>query len=339
MESLAQELLDAIIDNIPPLHVQPCSLVGKRWRKRSQQRHFRNLIFTSESQVVRWHTNIPQDLDGIPSYPKQVTFCGFRSWGDPTLFSRVLKCFSRVKALVTFEAGVTHDKPYNAVSPREFGRELTSLDLRLPSCTLPTLISLILSFPNLKNLVIHGTKKVASVVPVPPDAIWRREALEFLELSRVPNDVMDSIARCGITSRRLNMTTGDAAMKRVLANSSETLVELALHGTWNFGFQNAEVIDEFTRRKPSYETQLHILPYPRPTAISDSYHDRGQHSIELPFHSPRRHPVLHSLGSGVILRHFQLHKFDSTCCKRYPHPLPMDRVGSVAGMVGYECKV
>jgi len=274
MESLAQELLDAIIDDIPPLNVQPCSLVAKRWRKRSQQSYFRRLFFASESQVVRWHTNIPQDPNGIPSYPKQVLFRCIPSWDDPTLFNRVLKCFSRVKTLVILETAVTQDNPYNAVLPTEFGRGLTSLHLCSPLCTLPTLISLILSLPNLKELFINGGAKVESVVPIPPDAIWRREALELLELSNVPNDVMDSIARCGITSRGLSVSAGDVAMKRVLANSSETLVELILQGTRNPGFQNAQVIltsspDAYPPLGPSYTVSPtpRLPPFPALTTI------------------------------------------------------------------------
>jgi len=54
MESLAQELLEAIIDHVPPTSACCHSLVARRWRRRSQQRYFSDLLFTGELEVVRW---------------------------------------------------------------------------------------------------------------------------------------------------------------------------------------------------------------------------------------------------------------------------------------------
>ena len=234
MESLAQELLDAIIDHVPPPDARSCSLVAKRWQKRSQQHHFSHLTFARECEVVSWYTNIPQDPDGIPSYVQDVEFQTIRLWRDPTLFSRVLKCFSRVRFLTIFETGVTYDELYDVVSSGEFGRQLTSLILLLPLCTPPTLMLLITSFPNLKELIVNGVAEVsvASTAQTPPDMVWKMGTLELLELSWVRSKVIHSIARCGITSRRINLAVGDGMTEKILANSSEAVVELIFQGTW-----------------------------------------------------------------------------------------------------------
>jgi hypothetical protein len=200
--------------------------------KTGQQCYFRELVFTREREVFLWYTNIPQDPNAIPSYAEDVEFQTIHFWRDPTLFSRVLKCFSHVKTLTIFETGVTRDELCNVASSGGFGRELTSLVLLSPFCTLPTLMLLVLSFPDLKESVIRGMTEAPSVIPTPPDTIWQGAPLELLELSWVGSKGVRSIARCGITSRRIVLGVGDAAIEKILANSSQTVVELVLRGAW-----------------------------------------------------------------------------------------------------------
>ena len=234
MGSLAQELFDVIIDQVPLQDTRSCSLVAKRWRERSQKRHFSSITFARECEVARWYTDIPQDPNGIPSYANDVTFRDFRWWRDPTLFSRVLKCFSRVKTLVISKTGVIHDELSNVVSHGEFRTQLTFLILVYPLCALPTLMLFILSFPNLRELVVSGmTKMGPSLVPVPapPDTVCRTGPLESLKLSWLRSEVICSIARCGITSRRIDLDVGYEMTENILANSSEMAAELVLQGT------------------------------------------------------------------------------------------------------------
>jgi len=75
-----------------PLFARCKTFAKPRLTTLSQHLH----VFTREIDVVRWHTNIPQDPDGIPSYAQDVEFQGIRYWCDPTALGRVLKCFSRV---------------------------------------------------------------------------------------------------------------------------------------------------------------------------------------------------------------------------------------------------
>ena len=232
MELLAQELLDAIIDHVPSPYAHHCSLVARRWQKRGQQRYFSQLVFSRELEVVRWYTNIPQDPDGIPSYARDVEFQSIRYWRDPTVFGRVLKCFSRVKTLTIAETRVPSSEVENIVSSGEFGRELTSLFLISPSSTVPTLMPLVLSFPNLRELMIDSLTQPKPPARSLPDKTWEREPLQSLELSWLWGGEIGYIALCGVTSRRIDLYVGDPMIEKIITCSSETIRELVLQGTW-----------------------------------------------------------------------------------------------------------
>ena len=168
MESLAQELLEAIIDYVPPPHADSCSLVARRWRKRSQRRYFSVVLFCQEEVVVRWCKNNPQDPNGIPSYAEDVKFQSIRRWRDSAVFTRALKCFSCVKTLLICDTWIPSDEAREIVSSGEFGRELTSLVLISAISPLPALMPLILSFPNLRELTIDCTSELRPLGPIKP---------------------------------------------------------------------------------------------------------------------------------------------------------------------------
>ena len=237
MESLAQELLEAIIDHVPPINAWRCSLVARRWRRRSQQRYFSEIMFTHEPEVVRWCTNIPQDPDGIPSYVRDVEFQCIRCWRDPTLLSRVLKGFSRVKILTVWETGIPPDEVCKIVSSGGFGRDIISLTLISSVSTVPTLMSLALSLPNLRELMIDSVVQAEPPVLTPPDKTWQGRPLESLELALLWSKELEFIALCGVTAHRVDLSVGDVTIEKIIACSSETMRELTLQGTclpWNF---------------------------------------------------------------------------------------------------------
>lgn len=233
MESLAQELLDAIIDHVPSPNARFCSLVARRWRKRSQQRHLRVLVFSCENDLARWCRNIPQDPDGIPSYVQDVLFRRIGRWSDPAILVRVLKCLSRVKILKFFETLVPCGEVQAIASSGAFGRELTSLVFIYPYSALSTLMPLISSPPNLRELRIQPSLPGTSM-PLAPEHvhIWKREPLQSLLLWRFQGEEAEYIARCGITARKLDLSMGDEMMEKIIACSSEVVEELVLRGAW-----------------------------------------------------------------------------------------------------------
>ena len=86
MDSLPQEIIDGIIDTVPHSSLRSCSLVAKRWRKRSQQRAFgfgdTQFSSESESEVNRWFADIQSDPNGISSCVKYASFFDIK-WSDP----------------------------------------------------------------------------------------------------------------------------------------------------------------------------------------------------------------------------------------------------------------
>ncbi|KAF9777750.1 hypothetical protein BJ322DRAFT_1095577 [Thelephora terrestris] len=89
MDTLAQELIDEIIDNVPRQDMPSSSLVARRWRRKSQQRNFELVLFMFENLNL-WEYNIPQDLDGIPSYVRHVRFkCTHFPHLEPGTLSRL----------------------------------------------------------------------------------------------------------------------------------------------------------------------------------------------------------------------------------------------------------
>ena len=235
MDSLAQELLDAIIDHVPSPHAHSCSLVARRWRKRGQQRVFSDLklVFSCEEDVIRWCKDIPQDPDGIPSYVRDVQFRGIIPWSDPTILGRVLECLSRVKILKISQTELLCGEVQSIVSSGTFGRELTSLVFTSPYSTVPSFMPLISSSPNLRELTIEY-RRAWRIAPtsLAPEHIWKREPLQSLTLFRPSGEEMEYIVRCGITSHNLDLYLGDTMIEKVVACSSGIVEKLALRGAW-----------------------------------------------------------------------------------------------------------
>ena len=190
-------------------------------------------MFTREHEVVRWYTNIPQDPDGIPSYVLDVEFASIRYWRNPTVLGSVLKCFSRVEVLTFSDTWVPSSEVNDIISSGEFGRELTSLVLIYARSALPALRSLILSFPNLRELTIHDImQEVEPPALLFPEQPWQREPLRSLELYWFLDDEIEFIVRCGITSRRVDLSVTGVMVEKIIARSSETMRELVLWGAW-----------------------------------------------------------------------------------------------------------
>jgi len=178
--------------------------------------------------VVRWHANIPQDPDGLPSYVEDVNFDGIPSWSDPTLFGRVLKCFSRMKTLSMYQTNIPSPEDLRDVV---LGRELTYLVLARPFCTLSTLMSFILSLPALEELFLD-TSTIGGPPPTTPPDSDKRNPLRALWLSGVGSEIAASISQCGITSRKIDLAAGDKMIEKILVGSSQIVTELLLQGTW-----------------------------------------------------------------------------------------------------------
>jgi len=231
MDSLPQELIDKIIDNLP----QPgflffsYSLVAKRWRRRSQQRAFDAISFSSEDDLNRWWTNIPQDSDGIPSYVHFLKTQHITTWNDPALFARVFKNFTSLAILFLYETRVYGGLP-GLILRGEFGKRITALYLWSSFGSPATTMSTILSLPNLKKLWIKDYKitlgEPLSTHPVTPP----REPLDSLIFQGGTGGVAESLTESRVISRYLSLNMDVPGTEQLIMISSKTVVGLSLYG-------------------------------------------------------------------------------------------------------------
>jgi hypothetical protein len=129
MDSIPQELIDAIIDNIPHSSLPSCSLVAKRWRRKSQQRvlqcHLVLIRRPSESLVQTHPTGLGWHLI-LRSPPQKSAY--LRDWAKPVLFSRMLGTLSSLTALSMYATEIPDELPGH-ISRGEFGKGITALYL------------------------------------------------------------------------------------------------------------------------------------------------------------------------------------------------------------------
>ena len=229
MDSIPQELIDAIIDNVPESSLPSCSLVAKRWRRKSQKRLLTNILFPYECAVKYWCTDIPQDSDGILSYVRHITLGEIYSWTEPALLSRLLGSLSSLTALSIHRVKIPDEFPGHILRG-EFGKGITALHLCTPYSTLATLTSMILSLPDLKELGIEDCDNVPEG-PLPTYSVTpQRGPLDSLKLLGHVGRIGEILAKFRFTSRHLTLRMDFAGTEQLLLLSSETVVELHLCG-------------------------------------------------------------------------------------------------------------
>jgi len=227
MDSIPQELIDSIIDNVPEPSLLSCSLVAKRWRQKSQRRAFDTISFFSEAEVNRWCADIPQDSDGISSYVRHLKIGVIFSWDEPTLLSRIMGSLSSLTTLSMYATGIPDELPGH-IWRGEFGKGITTVHLRLPHCTLLTLTSMILSLPNLKELCVERCRDMPEEPPPTYSVTHQRGPLNSLKLFEGVDRIGEALTKLQFTSRRLSLDVGITNIEQLLLLSSETLVELKL---------------------------------------------------------------------------------------------------------------
>jgi hypothetical protein len=230
MESLPQELIDKFIDNLPHYSLRSCSLVGRRWRRRSQERIFAAVTFSSERGLALRCANIPQGPDsGVLSYVRCARFQNIHSWREPALFGRILRALTSMTSLLMHNATIPrpHDLP-SSVSFSEFGKNIDWVTLLSPRCTVATIAALVPSLPSLERFFLFGT-----VPGKPPSTLPRasqRRPLVELQVHVAASGVGTALAQCGLTSRKLALIVLDAGVEQLLTLSSEVIMEFQLYG-------------------------------------------------------------------------------------------------------------
>ena len=230
MDSLAQELIDEIINHIPRNDMFTSSLIAMRWTRRSQQRNFESVEFMFDNLTL-WEINIPQDLDGIPSYVHNVQFQSIFRNLERGIFRRILKTFRSMISLEMVNTDLPPDDLTVPVSLGEFGKRITRLALfHVDYESFPAITSLIFSLPNLEELI---TSNIDSQSYEPSQIIpdtSQREPLELFMVWGVQEEAYIAIAQWKLVSRRLSLDPHDEGMELLINASSETVVALTLLG-------------------------------------------------------------------------------------------------------------
>ena len=119
--------------------------------------------FSPEHEVNSWHAHTRNNLSGVSSYVKFARFNSIVEWEEPALFTCVLENFNSLTTLRISETEISDELP-DHISCGEFGKRITALFLYSPRCTISTVISASLSFPNLNSLTIetYGIRGAAS---------------------------------------------------------------------------------------------------------------------------------------------------------------------------------
>ena len=230
MDSIPQELIDKIIDNVPQSSLPSCALVARRWRRESQQRALDTILFSSEDEVNRWCTDVPRDSDGISSYVRHVGV-EVVSWTEPALLSRMLGSLSSLTALSMYKSEIPDELP-GRISRGEFGNGITALYLGFTRYTSATVISMIFSLPNLKELYIEFCN-VMPEGPLPTHSVTpQRRSLNSLELHGCCSGIGEALAKSRFTSSRLCLDAHIKGAAQLLLLSSKTVVELELCSAW-----------------------------------------------------------------------------------------------------------
>ena len=228
MDSFPNELIDAIIDNLPRSSLYSTSLVARRWRIRSQQRILDSITFSSRYKVDRWYSDIQRGTNRIASYVRSAEFHRIDSWSEPELCGRVLKGFRSLTTLNMYRCAVP-DELLRQISRGECGRGITTLSIWFPGWELPRKTSLILSLPNLKRLTVQSDGTIPREQSSAPITLQRR-SLDMLELHSIANEFAETLIQAQLTSRYIRLGGAISSVYRFIAISSETLVSLMLKG-------------------------------------------------------------------------------------------------------------
>jgi hypothetical protein len=228
MESIPQELIDAIIDNVPRFSLPSCSLVAKRWRRKSQRRVLSAISFSSEDEVDRWCTDIPRDSDGISSYVRRVKVELIHCWAKPTLFSCMLETLSSLTELSLVETEIPGEF-LDRISRGGLGRGVAILSFWSSCFEVAAVTSMILSLPDLKELSVYCLG-IALGGPLRARSVAPRRQLHSLVLRGNANEIGEALARHRITSTHLSLDVHTTTVEQLLMLSSETVVKLELSG-------------------------------------------------------------------------------------------------------------
>ena len=292
MDSVPQEIIDEIIDNLPRFSLRSSALVAKRWRKRSQQRALDNIRFGSESVVKRYTQSDPGETS---SYVQLAQFFNITEWENPALFSHVLEAFNSLTTLVLSNTEIP-DGMVERVSRGGLGNRVTTLYFRSIQSSLA--VPMILAFQNLQILIVQNFTVTSREPPLARPVSLRRRPLDSLRVVNCTSDAIEALVNLHLAPRRLVFDVKTANVQKLLVHSSVTVVQLVLLGMCSLCVDHKCINDDFVvLLRPAASSQLIDLPpFPALTSMKIS----GRAPV------PNLISILSSISSAPVLASIEL---------------------------------
>ena len=312
MDSLPQEIVDEIIDNLPISSLHYSSLVERRWRERSQRRAFHNIDFHSEPMVNRWYRKAQRDPGGISTRVQSASFFQITRWRDPALFGRLLENFTSLTTLWTLETEIP-EEILERILHGELGKRITALYLRSPLCSLSTVVYMSLSLPNLQRLCVDDYRPTPRDPPSSYPVLPRRGPLNSLYLSGYVDKVAEALANSRFTSRRLFIDFRVLNVQKLLTLSSTIIWDLMLIGMHSLCVSYRSGKADFTLTDNPDRWSSHLIdlpPFPVLTSLRMFIFSQNP-SIELI-------DILSSMSSVPTLASISIER----PCWSLPEPVP-----------------
>ena len=128
-----------------------------------------------------------------------------------------------------FDTGIP-DELQDRISCEELGKEIATLGFLFPLCTHATMMSLVLSLPSLKKLVVQGNG-LTSEESLPMHLVTSCGGpLDRLQLRGDVNGVGETLVKFRFMSRCPIFDLPIPCAEQLTALSAETMVELQLYG-------------------------------------------------------------------------------------------------------------
>jgi hypothetical protein len=141
----------------------------------------------------------------------------------------MLGTLSSLTILSMFATEIPDELPGH-ISRGEFGKGITALRISLPFCRLATVISMILSLPDLKELNIEECC-FTSEEPLPAYSVTpQRRPLDSLELQGYMGGIGEALSKSRFISTHLSLDVDISGVEQLLMLSSEAMVEIILRG-------------------------------------------------------------------------------------------------------------
>ena len=211
--------------------------------------------------VNYWYTDIQSGSGGVSSYVQFARFNNIHEWSDPALFICVIENFTSLTTLWISQTHIPGGLPERILC-RGLGKNVTTLHLRSPLCSFPTVISTIFAFPSLQNLFIDTFAAMSGETLLTSPVLPRSGQLQSLQVTRSEYRVAETLANLQFTSRSLILDVRIKTLQSLLALSSATVVDLGLQGACSLRVYHRNINDDLTD-SPDSRLASHPIDLPR----------------------------------------------------------------------------